>query len=348
MNDLGAIAARFSLDGKLLSAEPWGNGHIHDTYRLTCDGARYILQRINHQIFKEPLALMENMARVTRHLQQQQGGRSVRLVAARDGQSFGRDEQGNYWRMFHFVEGTRSVEAVESTEQAYEAAAAFGRFLVWMMDLPLPRLHEVIPHFHNTLRRHAALEKAIEADVCGRVAVAETEIKFALKHERDVSALLATPLPVRITHNDCKLNNVLFDGATGVGVCVVDLDTVMHASLLYDFGDLVRATSCRAAEDERDLSRVALDLELFEALARGYFAEAGHLFTAEERQMLVVAGKLITYETGIRFLTDFLCGDTYFKVHREGHNLDRCRTQFHLVESIERQMTQMEQVVAVL
>lgn len=346
MNDLGAIAARFALTDKLLTAEPWGNGHIHDTYRLTCASARYILQRINQRIFPQPLALMENLLRVTQHLQRKQGPRSVRLVAARDGQPFGRDEQGNYWRLAHFVEGTRSVEAVESTEQAYEAAAAFGRFLVWMTDLPAPRLHEVIPHFHNTLRRHAALEKAIEADVGGRVAVAETEIKFALKHEKDVSALLATPLPVRITHNDCKLNNVLFDGATGVAVCVVDLDTVMPASPLYDFGDLVRATSCRAAEDERDLNQVTMDLDLFAALAQGYFAEAGELLTAEERAMMVVAGKLITFETGIRFLTDFLNGDTYFKVHREGHNLDRCRTQFRLVESIEQQMAPMERIVA--
>jgi Ser/Thr protein kinase RdoA (MazF antagonist) len=345
MNDLGAIAARFPLAGKPVAVEPWGNGHIHDTYRLSCAEARYIVQRINDQVFREPLTLMENMLRVTRHLQQKQGQRSVRLVLARDGQPFCRDEQGCCWRVFDFVEGTRSVESVESTEQAFQAAAAFGRFLVWMTDLPRPRLHEVIPHFHSTLHRHAALEQAIAADVCGRVALAEREIAFALRHEKDVTALLGTPLPVRVTHNDCKLNNVLFDGVTGVGVCVVDLDTVMHASPVYDFGDLVRATSCRAAEDECDLSRVEMDVELFAALARGYFAETGDWLTTEEREMLVVAGKLITFETGIRFLSDFLSGDTYFRTYREGQNLDRCRTQFRLVESIERQMIQMEQVV---
>ena len=345
MNDLGSIAARFPLDGKVLAAEPWGNGHIHDTYRLDCGGARYIMQRLNDHVFADPRALMENLVRVTQHLRRKQGLRSVQLLMARDGQPFARDETGGYWRVFEFVEGTRTVESVESPEQAYQAAAAFGRFLVWMADLPRPKLHEVLPHFHNTLRRHAALEKALAADEWGRVAAAEPEIAFALRHERDVCALLETPLPVRITHNDCKLNNVLFDGATGVGVCVVDLDTVMHASPLYDFGDLVRATSCRAAEDEPDLTRVEMDGELFAALARGYFSEAGQLLTAAEREMMVVAGKLITFETGIRFLTDFLVGDTYFKTHREGHNLDRCRTQFRLVESIERQMGAMERIV---
>ncbi len=340
------VITQFAVADKLGAVEPWGNGHIHDTYRLTCGKARYILQRINTNVFKDPVALMDNIARVTAHLQTKQGPRAVQLIAARDGQPFHRDAAGNYWRLFNFVAGTRSYEQVQSPAQAHEAARAFGRFLRWMGDLPAPRLHATIPHFHETLRRHGALEKAINADACQRVAVAEPEITFALKHEREVSALMETPLPERIAHNDCKLNNVLFDEQTGSAVCVVDLDTVMPASALYDFGDLVRGTSSTAAEDERDLGKVNMDLRLFEALARGYFAEAGGLLTREERQMLVLAGKLITFETGIRFLTDFLCGDTYFKVHRDGHNLDRCRTQFALVASIEQQQAAMEQIVA--
>jgi len=340
------ICAHFQFDGAVTAIVPWGDGHIHDTYRVTCTGTRYILQRINHAIFKDPVALMANIQRVTEHLRRKQGERSVRVIPAVDGQPLWRDADGNFWRAFNFVEGTRSFEAVQSPQQAFEAARAFGRFLLWMSNFPAPRLHETIPHFHDTLRRHAALEKALNADVCGRVSAAEHEIAFALRREREVSALMATPLPERISHNDCKLNNVLFDERTGVGVGVVDLDTVMHASPLFDFGDLVRGTSCRAVEDERDLSKVQMDLTLFEAVARGYFASAGSLLTKEERQMLVLAGKLITFETGIRFLTDHLNGDTYFKIHREGHNLDRCRTQFALVASIEQNHAAMERIVA--
>jgi Ser/Thr protein kinase RdoA (MazF antagonist) len=342
------IVEQFPAAGAFGRAEPWGHGHIHDTYRVTAGSGQFILQRINHAIFRDPAALMDNLQRVTEHLCRKQGERAVRVIAARDGAPYWRDAAGNWWRLLTFVAGTRTVETVESSRQAYEAAAAFGRFLLWMTDLPGPRLAVTIPHFHDTLHRHGALEKALAADARGRVTQAEPEITFALKREKVVSELMATPLPERISHNDCKINNVLFDIGTGVGVCVVDLDTVMHASPLHDFGDLVRATTCPAAEDERDLDRVRLELPLFEAVARGYFSAAGSLLTTEERRMLVLAGKLITFETGIRFLTDHLNGDTYFKIARPGHNLDRCRTQFRLVASIEQQEAALNRIVAAL
>ena len=338
-----------------MGAAPYGSGHINDSYCAVFHRAsrkeRAILQRMNHHIFRDPVSLMDNIQRVTSHLAQQLNGqadcdrRVLTLIPTHDGRFWHRDEEGAYWRAYRFIENATSYDAVQSPRQAYEAARAFGRFQQMLASLPSPRLHETIPDFHNTPKRFAALEEAISADELGRVALAGREIEFALARQSFVGALLQANLPERVTHNDTKFNNVLLDDASGEGLCVIDLDTVMPGLVAYDFGDMVRTTTTSVMEDERDLAKVHMDFSMFEGLLRGYLETAGAFLAAAERQTLAFSGKLITLEIGIRFLTDFLRGDTYFKVHRQGHNLDRCRTQFKLVESIEQQESAMERLV---
>jgi aminoglycoside phosphotransferase (APT) family kinase protein len=353
--DARAAASQFEFRGEVSAIVPHGNGHINDTYLVTCQtqGApvRYILQHINRHVFRDPVAVMQNVERVTAHLAAQATNqhdgerRALQLIPTHDGRDWQVDAQGETWRAYRFIENARTYETATSTEQAFQAARAFGRFQQQLSTLPPPRLHETIPDFHNTPKRFAALEAAIAADVAGRAAVAKPEIDFARAHESITGILLDAGLPERITHNDTKFNNVLLDDKTGEAVCVIDLDTVMPGLALYDFGDMVRTTTSPAAEDEQDLSKVAMQFPMFEALVRGYLESAGVFLTPAERKYLAFSGKLITFEIGIRFLTDYLAGDTYFKVHRERHNLDRCRTQFKLVESIERQEEEMNRLV---
>jgi Ser/Thr protein kinase RdoA (MazF antagonist) len=352
---VGAAARQFDIKGKFLGAQLYGSGHINDTYRVTYQNGEepffQILQRINHHIFKRPDALMENIQRVTGHLATQvanepdRSRRVIRLIPARDGRGWHVDEEGNHWRAYHFIPRARTFDAVETTDQAFQAARAFGRFQEMLAGLPAPRLHDTIPDFHNTPKRFNALLEAISADTAGRAALAKPEIEFALAHEPIVHILLNASLPERVTHNDTKFNNVMLDDATGEGICVIDLDTVMSGLAPYDFGDMVRTTTSPSQEDEKDLSKVAMHFDMFEALVRGYLSSAGAFLTKAEKEQLAFAGKLITLEIGIRFLTDYLAGDTYFKVHRQGHNLDRCRTQFKLVESIEQQEEKMQRLV---
>jgi len=355
-HDVRAVARGFQIYGDFLVAEPYGSGHINDTYCVVFDQAgarvRYIFQRINHLVFKDPVALMDNVWRVTRHLAAKSAGdrehRALTLILSRDGKPFFLDEKGNCWRVYLFIEQARTYDAVESPSQAFQAAKAFGLFQKRLADLPAPRLHDTIPDFHHTPKRFLALEKAIGADAVNRAALAKPEIEFALKHQAMTGVLLGASLPERVTHNDTKFNNVMLDDATGEGVCVIDLDTVMPGLALYDFGDMVRTTTSPVKEDERDLSKVTLQFPMFEALVRGYLDSAGGFLTSAEKRYLAFCGKLITFEIGIRFLADFLAGDTYFKVHRDGHNLDRCRTQFKLVESIEQQEESMNHLIETL
>jgi hypothetical protein len=354
-HDVRAIAHQFQIHGEFISAGPYGSGHINDTYCAVFNqggtAVRYILQRINHNVFKTPAALMENVQRVTTHIRNKIAGDpdfsrcALTLIPARDGRAWHCDKEGNYWRTYIFIENARTYDAVESPQQAFQAAKAFGRFQKLLADLPAPRLHDTIPDFHHTPKRFTKLEAAIAADPANRARQAKPEIEFALEHKAMTGVLLAAGLPERVTHNDTKLNNVMLDDKTGEGICVIDLDTVMPGLAPYDFGDIVRTSTSPAKEDERDLSKVKMQFPLFEALARGYLTTAAEFLTRNERQCLVHSGKLITFEIGIRFLTDFLEGDTYFKVHREGHNLDRCRTQFKLVESIEQQEDDMIKLV---
>jgi Ser/Thr protein kinase RdoA (MazF antagonist) len=350
--DAGRAAEGFEVEGTLESVAPYGSGHINDSYCAVFERGgmreRYLLQRINTRIFHDPAALMENIERVTTHVAGKEGSgsrRALALARARDGRAWLMDREGKSWRMYRFLEGARSYDVVETAGQAYEAARAFGEFQRMLADLPAPRLHETIPDFHNTPKRLEALKRAIEADEAGRVEGAEREIAFALGRESVARLLLEAGLPERVTHNDTKINNVLLDEQTGKGICVIDLETVMPGLGPFDFGDMVRTMTCRAAEDERDLSKVRMEMGMFEAVARGYLSVADFLLDSEKR-MLVQAGRVITLEQGIRFLTDYLEGDRYFKVHRAGQNLDRARAQFRLVESQEEQAGAMERVVA--
>ncbi|MGP8250724.1 MAG: phosphotransferase enzyme family protein [Terracidiphilus sp.] len=345
----------FAFAGEFVEALPYGRGHINETYCATFNRAgapvRCILQRINHNVFRNPAALMENIERVIQHLSVQLANepdkerRALTLIPDRAGRALYVDPSGGYWRAYRFIEGARTYDEIESEHQAFEGARAFGRFLEMLADLPAPRLRDTIPNFHCTPGRFAALEDAVVRDAAGRVRMAEPEIAFAFSRKAVTGMLLNAGLPERVTHNDTKLNNVLLDDRTGEAVCVIDLDTVMPGFAAYDFGDLVRSATCAAPEDERDLSRVTMRFELFEALARGYLSTAGALLTRAEKESLVLGGKLITFTMGIRFLTDYLNGDTYYKVHRANHNLDRCRVQFKLVESIEAQQSKMEHFI---
>ncbi|HEX4349028.1 MAG TPA: aminoglycoside phosphotransferase family protein, partial [Verrucomicrobiae bacterium] len=275
-HDVGAVARQFQIYGAFLGAKPYGSGHINDTYRMDFDqgGTRvsYILQRINHNVFKTPVALMENVQRVTAHLGNRCAGQSDRsrrvltLIPTHEGAAYYRDAEGNHWRTYIFVGQSRTFDAVESPDQAFQAAKAFGQFQKLLADLPAPRLHDTVPDFHYTPRRFAALETAIQADAANRAKLALLEIEFAMRHREMCGVLLDAKLPERVTHNDAKLNNVMLDDATGEGICVIDLDTVMPGLALYDFGDMVRTTTSPAKEDELDLSRVRMQFPMFEAL----------------------------------------------------------------------------------
>jgi aminoglycoside phosphotransferase (APT) family kinase protein len=355
------VSRQFQIYGEILHAEPCKIGHINETYTATYNQGgtfvRYIHQKINQTVFKDPDSLMRNMMRVTTHLRAKwaaQGAnditrRSLTLVPTRDGRPFYRDADGACWRTFVFVEKTQTFEAVQSPGQAYEAGKAFGNFQRLLVDLPGERLTETIPDFHNTRKRFAALQQAIAQDHCNRAQTAAAEIAFALQQEPIVDVLLKAQargdIPERITHNDTKFNNVMLDSETGQEMCVVDLDTVMPGLVLYDFGDMVRTTTSPTLEDELDLSQVEMQMPVFKELARGYCEATRSFLTPAEKSYLAFSGKLITYTIGIRFLTDFLAGDTYFRVHRSQHNLDRCRTQFQLVQSIAQQEETMQQSV---
>ena len=360
-DDALLVASEFDFGGKVLSAAPYGSGHINDTFVTvvgTASGSRrFVLQRINHQVFKQPDLLMENVERVCAHAHAKLRAtgvpdahrRALRLIPTVSGRAWHIDPAGNRWRCYDFIEGATGHDVVRTPAQAESAAKAFGAFQSLLADLPGGRLHETIPDFHHTPGRFARFQAALAADAHGRAASAVPEIAFALSRAHEVSvvvdALRDGSLPERVTHNDTKLNNVLLDDVTQEGVCVIDLDTVMPGSALYDFGDLVRTSTSPAAEDETDLSKVTMQLPMFEALVRGYLASARGFLTPRERELLPFAGKLITFEIGLRFLTDWLEGDTYFKIKRPTHNLDRCRTQFKLVASIEEQLPAMQEIV---
>lgn len=358
---LREVALTFRLRGDFVSAAPYGTGHINDSFAVVVDQGgmrlRYLLQRINHKVFKDPPKLMENIERVTTHLRERllsQGQpdvsrRTLTIIPTLEGRSFSRVGDDDYWRLYIFIEKARSHDSLQSPEQAYQAARAFGDFQRILSDLPGGPLHETIPDFHNGPKRFQDFCTSLSKDSCNRAVSAKEEIEFLQEHAWVFDVLPEQvskgEIPLRATHNDTKINNVLIDDETGEGICVIDLDTLMPGLVLYDFGDMVRTSTCKAAEDERDLSKVFLDLPMFEQLARGYLAAAGDFLTEGERRHLVFAGKMITLIIGCRFLTDYLNGDTYFKTHRQGHNLDRCRTQFRLVNSITDQEEQMTSLV---
>ena len=352
-----SIARRFRIDGDLLEIVPWGAGHIHGTFmsrwKSSTGEMRFVHQRINEEVFRDVPVVMENIERVTAHLRSKveaedgdAARESLELVQAMNGASYLVTDSGESWRTYRFIEGARTFQVAESPEMAYRASHAFGSFARRLDDLPKPRLHEVIPSFHDTPRRVAAFLDALRRDVVGRIRDARPEIAFAEGWAERAGRLVARheagEIPERVTHNDTKLNNVMFDARDGSALCVVDLDTVMPGLALYDFGDSVRLG---ADEDERDLSLAELDLELFGALARGYLDSMQGLLEPGEVEEMAFSAELMCFECGLRFLTDHLEGDRYFKVHREGHNLDRCRRHFALNRDMERKLERMVEIV---
>ena len=334
------ILQQFAVNTKI---EPYGNGHINDTYCLT--EPRYILQRINTDIFKHPHELMENIENVTSFLREKikkNGGdpqrETLTVIKTVDGKNYYQYDENNVFRMYLFVENTKSIENSKTPEDLYEAGVGFGRFQRMLSDYPADTLHESIKDFHHTPKRVEALKLAIREDKAGRAASVEAEISFAMEQavwaDQVVKGIEDGIIPLRVTHNDTKINNILFDQETGKAVCVIDLDTVMPGSMLYDFGDALRMGGSTGAEDETDLSKVWFDETAFEAFAKGYLSELKDDLTETELELLPFSVKLMTYECGIRFLTDYLNGDTYFKIHREHHNLERARNQFKLVADI--------------
>jgi hypothetical protein len=365
LHDIEQIARHFGIQGDLVEGGAFGNGLINDTLAATFELAgrrkRYVLQRINHQVFRDPVALMHNVGRVCEHVRarlveqgtDQPERRSLTLLECRTGGPLFHDaEKDQYWRCYRYVNHCTSYDVVQNEAQAYEAARMFGEFQRHVADLPGPRLIETIADFHNTPKRFEAFERAVAEDVCGRAGACRAEIGFALRRRPVAHHLLdlhaAGLIPERITHNDTKLSNVLICDLSGRGMCVVDLDTVMPGLSLYDFGDLVRTCVSPAEEDTPDLAAVAVRLPVFKAIARGFFEALGDILTPAEVANMAFAGKLLTFEVGLRFLTDHLAGDVYFGAKRPGHNRDRCRNQFRLVECIEAAEPAMEQFVEAL
>ncbi len=351
MDCLNEILKEYDLEDK---ASPYGDGHINDTYLLTRKS--YILQKINTGIFKDADGLMENIANVTEYLREKikaVGGdpdrETLTVIKTKKGDNYYKASDGSCYRIYKFIDKALSYNKVENPTQFYNAAKSFGRFAMFLDKYPAETLHETIVDFHNTPVRYEQLDAAIKADPKGRVAEVQAEIDFAMARREEagkvVRAIAEGKIPVRVTHNDTKLNNVMLDEKTGEGVCVVDLDTVMPGSLLYDFGDALRFGASSGAEDETDLSKIWFDMELYEAFAKGYLEETGAILTETEREYLPFSAKLLTLECGIRFLADYINGDTYFKIHKPSHNLDRARNQFKLVADMESKMDDMAKVV---
>ena len=354
------ILAQFDLPQGEMEAFPYGNGHINDTLCVSVYNEagcrRYIMQRVNNYVFPKPVEVIENIEKVTAYLRgiiEENGGdverETLTLVPAKDGKNYVIAEDGQLWRIYLFVEGTKSVD-LPDTEALFELSGrAFGKFQRQLGGFDAAQLHETIVNFHNTPARYQQLMDAVERNEAGRLDSVAKELAFCTAREKEVHVLLDAmkngEIPLRVTHNDTKLNNVLLDMQTGEGVCVIDLDTVMPGLAAYDFGDSIRAGASTAAEDERDLSKVQLSLPMFEAFARGFLAEAGGALGAREKELLPMGAKMMTFECGMRFLADHLNGDKYFRIHRENHNLDRARTQFTLVRHMEEHWDELMEII---
>lgn len=350
--NLKEVVAQFNV---IVDIEDYGSGHINDTY--LCESApRVILQRINTKIFKNPEGVMENIFGVTEHLKKKiaaQGGdpdrETLNVVKTRGGEILYKFDDNNYFRMYKFVEDSVSYDIVENPVQLYFAGKAFGKFQNMLDDYPADKLFETIVDFHNTPVRVKQLEEAIKNNAAGRLDSVKEEVEFALEYAKYASTITREmekgAVPLRVTHNDTKLNNVLFDKDTGEGICVIDLDTVMPGSVLYDFGDALRFGASSGTEDERNLDKVWFDMEKFEQFAKGFLGETAGCLTEKEIELLPVSALMMTYECGIRFLADYLNGDAYFKIHREGQNLDRTRTHIKLVKDIESKLEDMKKVI---
>lgn len=350
------ICAKFNFLGEFVSAEPYGGGHINDTYKVVYrDGQTenlYILQRINSNVFKNPVQVMENIAKVTGYLNQFQDQNEyevMELIYTKEGNTYYL-ENDNYYRAFVFVRDALSYDYSKDLNIIYESGRAFGNFQKMLADFPLADLHETIVNFHHTYERYKTFCRSLEKDAHFRKEECLEEVKFALEHEAlthlVVDEIEKGRIPVRVTHNDTKINNVLFDIKTGKGKCVIDLDTVMPGSALYDYGDSIRSSAATAIEDEPDLDKVWWDKDRFTAFTKGYLSEVASTLTQKEKDLLPYAGILITYEIGLRFLTDYLDGDSYFKIHYPKHNLVRAKNQFKFVADMEKHIDEIKEIVS--
>lgn len=353
--DATPIAAAFDFGDEIRSIAECKIGHINSTFFVNCTKGRYVLQRINKSIFRDPPKMMENLVGVTDHIRQKlalSGGDvengAMQFVKSGD-RYYHVDDKGNYWRAYRFVDGI-CYQSCDTSELFSRVGAAFGTFQNQLADYPAHTLHEAIPDFHDTAKRYDAFESAVAQDVCGRAAACQREIAFIRERKAAcsfiVDGLKNGRFPLRVTHNDTKLNNVVMNKETGQGLCVIDLDTVMPGSLLYDFGDAIRFGASSAAEDETDLQKVFVKLDMFDAFTKGFVTSLGASITRDELLALPESARVMTLESGIRFLTDHLQGDTYFRIHREGHNLDRARNQLKLVADLEEKMPEMMKTVS--
>lgn len=359
--DFQNLVPHFNYEGEYIRAERYGYGHIHDTYVVffkLADGRirKYLLQRINHFVFANPAGLMKNIAAITAHLRRKviaAGGDPARetlsLVPTRSGSTYHQSGDGMYWRSYHFIEDAQTYQFPASMQHVYNAARSFGTFQLMLADFPLDELEETIPDFHHTPKRFEAFARAVQVDAFNRAGQVREEIAFALRRAEEAPRLVDLidqgRLPLRVTHNDTKFNNVMIDDHTGQGLCVIDLDTVMPGSALYDFGDAIRSIANMAKEDERDLSQVRFSLEIFGHYASGYLDAVRPILSTEEIELLPFSARLMTLECGLRFLTDYLNGDVYFHTQRQDQNLDRCRVQFRLLQEMEARYDAMIRVI---
>ncbi len=362
VNEYALEAVRhFEFSGTLMDLYPFGNGHINDTYLAEFDifgmgQVKVIVQCMNRNVFKNPEELMENVVNVTEFLKkkiEKNGGdpsrETLNIILSVYGKPFYVDSQGEYWRAYKFITGASCYDLPENPKQFYESAYAFGHFQQLLSDYPAETLYETIPGFHDTRKRYEAFEQAVKEDILGRAANVQREIAF-IRERKEMAGefmnrLEKGELSLRVTHNDTKLNNVMIDDLTGKGICVIDLDTVMPGLVMNDFGDSIRTGASTAEEDETNLSLVSCSMELFEIYTKGFLKGCDNSLTPLEISLLPMGAKMMTYENGIRFLTDYLQGDVYFKIERETHNLDRCRTQLKLVEDMEAKWNQMQEIV---
>jgi len=356
MEQIKRIASEFKISGNVTGVEKINIGHINTTYRIFTDGEDdYVLQRINTNIFKDPYKLIENIRAVTSFLAEKikkNGGNPKRetltLIETKNGGHLLEDESG-FYRMYYFIKDATSYNAVVRPVLFYNAAAAFGKFQKLLSDFPAETLHETIKNFHNTPSRFRDFCSAVERNATGRADQVKEEIAFIKSREAFCSAITDKiadgSIPLRVTHNDTKLNNIMIDNQTDEGVCVIDLDTVMPGSVLYDFGDSIRFGASSAAEDEKDLSKVYMDLSLFEVYTKGFLKEAKDALNQTELEMLPIGAIMMTLECGMRFLADYIDGDKYFTIHYEGQNLDRARTQLKLVADMEKKLPEMQKIV---
>ncbi len=358
--DFQKILHCFNIEGDFLSADIYGTGHINDSYavKFEVNGEvhSYLLQRINHHVFKDPEGLMKNIEVVTSYLRKkivELGGDEKRetltLVPTIDGKYFIKTDEGEYWRAYLFIENACTYEVVDSLDHVYHAGKAFGNFQKLMSGFPADQLKLTIPDFHNTSKRYNTFLEVVDRDIENRVGSCQFEIDFVNYRAAQTSVLVDMlendQLPERVTHNDTKFNNVMIDNETGEGICVIDLDTVMPGLSLYDFGDSIRSMANPVAEDEQDITKVNFDLNVFDFYARGYLETTRNFLIPLEIEQLPFSAIQMTFECGMRFLTDHLQGDTYYKTHRFNHNLDRCRTQFKLVKDMEEQYDEMVKIV---